>query len=303
MERTSPSPSFDPSAPLSILQLTRRHCRERLLVPPIRWTDRHLELLRCSFGDPSFASSTVTPPVLPGKQGVRCMRRAFEQYRWELPSRDNGICCLLVLDGHFRDRENLRFFFNRRHVQTLQCNVFFEAEHDPGALPPIIAAYADHERIDDLRKDLLRPPIRVPWRASSSALFTLKLRKITPKDCLHDPYIVALLIAVAQENRLRAGIETEPDSSVFQPQVLVSSRDKEYMHLYRARISSSFLRSLDDPAVAPSEPIAISVQITTVPYKPYQSLLGRLTALLLPEENVERMRERGAVDSAPAHAI
>ncbi|KAL7940977.1 hypothetical protein V8C42DRAFT_336089 [Trichoderma barbatum] len=38
----------------SLYGIVRRHCRERLLVEPLRWTKRHLEVLRCSFSE-SFA--------------------------------------------------------------------------------------------------------------------------------------------------------------------------------------------------------------------------------------------------------
>lgn len=34
---------------LSIKQLVRLYCRERLMVKPAEWTGRHLELLQCSF--------------------------------------------------------------------------------------------------------------------------------------------------------------------------------------------------------------------------------------------------------------
>ncbi|EQL03345.1 hypothetical protein OCS_00961 [Ophiocordyceps sinensis CO18] len=42
--------------PLSLRQILRLNSRERLLVPPLRWTDRHLELLRCSFDEPCPAA-------------------------------------------------------------------------------------------------------------------------------------------------------------------------------------------------------------------------------------------------------
>lgn len=33
----------------SINGILRNNCRERLFVPPLQWTDRHLQLLRCFF--------------------------------------------------------------------------------------------------------------------------------------------------------------------------------------------------------------------------------------------------------------
>lgn len=81
--------------------------------------------------------------------------------------------------------------------------------------------------------------------------------------------------------------------------MLVSSDDKEHMHLYRARISSSFLRSLEDPTFAPSEAISIPIQIIIIPYQPYHSLRDRLTELLLPEQELKRILEMENSDSQP----
>ena len=49
------SPPFLSPAALSVFELARINCRERLLVPPIQWTGRHVELLQCSFEEPGPA--------------------------------------------------------------------------------------------------------------------------------------------------------------------------------------------------------------------------------------------------------
>ena len=55
--------------PLSLNDLLRQHCRDRLYVPPLRWTAQHVQLLKCRFvprpPTPQPASSTqarLTPP-------------------------------------------------------------------------------------------------------------------------------------------------------------------------------------------------------------------------------------------------
>lgn len=53
---SSETPS--PPAAASIYGIVRRHCRERLLVPPLLWTNRHLELLQMSFDEPTLAPET-----------------------------------------------------------------------------------------------------------------------------------------------------------------------------------------------------------------------------------------------------
>lgn len=48
---SQPSQSRPPLETLSIKQLLRLHPRDKLLVHPLEWTGRHLEVLQCSFED------------------------------------------------------------------------------------------------------------------------------------------------------------------------------------------------------------------------------------------------------------
>lgn len=67
-DRMAPQASQLPQL-LSLNDLLRRHCRDRLYVPPLHWTAQHLQLLKCRFvphpRTPRPASSTqarLTPP-------------------------------------------------------------------------------------------------------------------------------------------------------------------------------------------------------------------------------------------------
>lgn len=73
------------------------------------------------------------------------------------------------------------------------------------------------------------------------------------------------------------------------------------MRLYTADISSSFLDKLDRPAVSPSAPTSISIQITIIPYEPYDSLRDRLFALILAPQNHELDRKRKWEDDGTQH--
>lgn len=87
----SPAPS---AAALSVNQLTRLHCRERLLVAPLFWTSRHLELLQCSFGDPSPAPPTARSDFTGPGSGLRFIRRMFAV--WKVCTRENGMRNILA---------------------------------------------------------------------------------------------------------------------------------------------------------------------------------------------------------------
>ncbi|KAF4511701.1 hypothetical protein G6O67_003473 [Ophiocordyceps sinensis] len=294
----------------SISQIVRLHCRERLLVRPIYWTDRHLELLGCSFGEPSPAPSTV-PPVLFGIRGSGHVRRAFAENNYaKVVGRENALDMLLGEDGPCNERPNVRFSFNRRHVQTLKCNVFFPKIQEPDKWPPIVAARLDLTRMELLREALFEPHPHlaeaIEQCESARALAYAKLQKITPKKPRHDPYIVAILIAIAQENSERVALNNEPSLSLLTSQVLVTlsdikTHDIKELHVYKASITSSFLRSLDDPSFVPSEPLSIPINITTVRYAPFRTFLDRLTPLVLPEIDLARLRDmKGDYDAPPS---
>ncbi|UKZ73749.1 hypothetical protein TrVFT333_001399 [Trichoderma virens FT-333] len=57
---SSPSQSGLPLETLSIKQLLRLHCREKLLVHPLEWTRLHVEVLQCSFEE--------SPPPPPSQE-------------------------------------------------------------------------------------------------------------------------------------------------------------------------------------------------------------------------------------------
>ncbi|KJZ78256.1 hypothetical protein HIM_02294 [Hirsutella minnesotensis 3608] len=310
MENQSPRwQQRESDAPLTILQLARRHSRERLLVAPIRWTGRQLELFQCTFQGPSPVASIVNSP-LPGKRGGQRIRRAVEYYDWEAPYRASAIRVLLSGYGPFDHRENLSFFFNRRLISQLKCDVFLTSDRgDTRPLAGIAAACVDLDAIKDLRSDFFAPPVRRQSCESLGMLSIINMRKSTPKNRLHDPCIVAILIAIAQENITRADAPAET-RLFFTSQAIVSSENKDSIYLYRAHISSAFLRCLEQPAIAPLEP-AISVRISTVPFKPYRTFRDRLAALLLPERELEQLRRievallpcQSTQDRSPRHPL
>jgi hypothetical protein len=155
------------------------------------------------------------------------------------------------------------------------------------------------------------------------ALFKLQLKKIIPTELLHDPYIVALLIAMAQKQRatlqlVGQGEKTSDapgsnDLSTFSVRFLDASTAllltiylsiqtkllftemnvTEYIHLFTADIPSSFLDKFDYPALPSSVPVSISIQHTTIPLKPFKTIRDRLLALILPTPHDQgRKRKR-----------
>ncbi|KJZ74391.1 hypothetical protein HIM_06201 [Hirsutella minnesotensis 3608] len=295
----SPSPlpsnasrSGDPSPPLSINQLALNHCRERLFVHPLFWTNRQLELLQCSFNDPCPAPPLTSIHFTGELSGLPFVVRLFK--RQQMLDRERSILDILAhSECPLIDRKNLPFYFNGRGRVILHCaSLFLRGKPDARSHP--IAAYIDEQHLQLFRSEALEP--KVPRRQGrrtaariAYAIHKLRLKSITPIEPLRDPYIVALLIAVAQEQYQQA-LERSGDSQqdcprTFPSQVLFSSPKRECLHLYTADISSAFLDKLMTPAFPPSTETSVSIQVTVIPYVPGRSLRDRLLALVLPPQN------------------
>ena len=75
---------------LSLNDLLRRHCRDRLYVPPLRWTAQHVQLLNCRFvprpPTPKPASSTQARLTPPSES-----KQAGEESKHPLKQKDIGL--------------------------------------------------------------------------------------------------------------------------------------------------------------------------------------------------------------------
>lgn len=79
----SPSKKVDLAA-LSIYHIVKLHCRERLVVHPILWTERQVELLQFCFEKSSMAPPTDPPDFDTGSSGSGYVQKMFDRgyYRW-----------------------------------------------------------------------------------------------------------------------------------------------------------------------------------------------------------------------------
>lgn len=215
-------------SPLSIYQLLRIHCRERLIVHPLLWTNRQLELLQCSFGEFSVAPPSVSRSVFAGELSGR--EHIGDLLRWmsQMPVREGAIENIIAQDDcplvarfvyafpawwHWSlmhpltllpvHRRNISIHFDGRARKMRGCTTLFPRDPLNKQHPPV-AVYVDLVRIDVMRGDTCYNVSRVRGhghQASNIAcsIGRLKLKKITPTEELYDPYIAGLLISLAQQ--------------------------------------------------------------------------------------------------------
>ncbi|RDA86307.1 hypothetical protein CP532_5668 [Ophiocordyceps camponoti-leonardi (nom. inval.)] len=305
----APSSSADSSALLSIKQLTLRHCRERLLVKPLFWTNRHLELLQCSFSEIHPAPPLNSTVYTGERRGGQFVTRLWK--RRQLLDREYSVVNILAHSDCplVKGNDKLPFYFSGRSRSFLHCApLFLRGNFD--TCSPLIAAYVDQQHLQLLRSDAVRPHIDMRSsrnRATRIAitLQRIRVKRLTPAEPLHDPYIAALLIAVAQE-QYKQVLEWSNDihedwPRPFVSHVFFSFPRSECLYLYTADISSTFLDQFNRPAIPPSTKTVLSIRVTNIPFKPLKTLRGRLLALVLPTEHGEMdkkqdVQEKGAQD-------
>ncbi|PLN79115.1 hypothetical protein BDW42DRAFT_173584 [Aspergillus taichungensis] len=297
----------------SIHSILRDNARKRLYVNPIAWTSDHLQLLACTFNYRPARSwnrkerakrhpleSSHAP------ENVECQveRGIYESQRLKYannlkvmlanPSLLGGKKSALqeILEAyniHPQRSDILSFYFNRQHAAHLVTDGIFSSSAAPSSV-----AFITFDTIQSLRANHVQP------HKSKSVPVLRQRRKrlqlLDPPNPAEDPYVLAVLIALAQNQRreqqeqkqqkdqgLGTGMnETQPKSASlpsegmeqgapsaaqsFKVHVLaVSLAFAKYLYVYTATIPVEFLDKFDEPfRYSPSCPIVVKYRRITV---------------------------------------
>ncbi|KKO96962.1 hypothetical protein THAR02_10933 [Trichoderma harzianum] len=178
-----PWPSSPPDA-LSLYGIARRYCRERILVDPLRWTNRQLELLQISFSEPSLAPPPGISKYTGKRAGLTRINDYYDKYH-DCYERVYCVCSLFEEErGPFAVSPCCHALFYPHPVDWLN------------SYP--VAAYIDRDFVEGLREKSVHLPKYSSSNLPMQAISRLQLKKIRPENPLKDPYIAALMIALAQ---------------------------------------------------------------------------------------------------------
>ncbi|KAK0655309.1 hypothetical protein B0T16DRAFT_317940, partial [Cercophora newfieldiana] len=99
-------------------------------------------------------------------------------------------------------------------------------------------------------------------------------RRVRPDNALEDPYIAAVLIAMAQARRQQTIGETKVHL------LALHSTGKLKLYFYTAHIPNTILKRLDHPSRSfDSGPVRISYQ--RIPFKPEASWIEAISAVII----------------------
>ncbi|KPM42074.1 hypothetical protein AK830_g4475 [Neonectria ditissima] len=305
-------PTLLPSATLSMSLRSLGLEHPWLLTHPIFWTAQHLELVECHFqsGDGDGAEGSLNQAgietgLFDSREHDEASTQMAEIFAKSLALRHKtcSLVNLLECNGSALEkasRDPPVFFFAKRPVEQPECTIFRIAKHctrqqHQNALPVI--GYFHYETLVSKRCQKLtpRPHPQKGYNGPVRRLCQRKLSKVTPQIWSQDPYLVCIMLSMAQ-SLARKPRPAQPGvymvrSSVWllqnpahqsKTRLLVTTKlDSNFVHLFEAEITSELLHILDDPTLSMSHVTWPIIQHSKVSFQPYSTLQGRLMARLV----------------------
>ncbi|EXM22786.1 hypothetical protein FOTG_09549 [Fusarium oxysporum f. sp. vasinfectum 25433] len=125
---------------------------------------------------------------------------------------------------------------------------FMSPSHSPKKQPPVIG-YAYYKDINRERQRRFTPRLHQKSDINHPVerLCRLYLRNVTPDNWSDDPYIVCLLLALAQAQSTK---QREEKPETFPVRLLLAvDGDKNFAHVFQADVDAHILKALDEPTL------------------------------------------------------
>lgn len=302
--QASPSKSHRCTGPSSINGILREYASQRLYVQPLHWTAKHLHLLGCVFVAGNFVAGGESSSDRAGNRMksdttlVRSVARATAclGHGSVLEIKAAVICDLLRDHGFYSVRylqpfaldlrtlliwssacstSEIGFAFAKRPV----CHLPIDGLFAPSPTAPAGLVFLDFENLAKRRDKSIQKPIGSRMNPPVVRLRQKKQAHIRPANTIHDPYIAAVLLCLAQGQRhavvhpgkheSRAAIKSLSAESmgpckdsmslevshyplsafkIDKQQVFLLATAASKLYLYAAKIPLAFLDRLDNPS-------------------------------------------------------
>ncbi|KAJ5115542.1 hypothetical protein N7526_011423 [Penicillium atrosanguineum] len=280
------------SRPKSLRDVILKHTS--FLVNPLQWTSRHLDLVGCRFEDVTPSPSHVPPSERsdPRDNGAREIgsdapgnAASLATNPFPIKKRRSLINILVNEKRVFAcPRKGPPFHFQGRPVHQPDYIVFPRREnnidHIHTSSSPLVG-YLHYTSVNGDRRRLFEPcpgPMGALNAVGANVCQKL-LHRIIPKEWTEDPYLICLLLALAQSQERKSGFSSQ---IVFTSCILVTNvLDREHLLFYEADVTTEVLDGLKNPRDS-ARPIQWPrVRRKAIPYQPYNTFSSRLLAELM----------------------
>ncbi|RFN43631.1 hypothetical protein FIE12Z_12134 [Fusarium flagelliforme] len=262
-----------PATNLSLRDLVIRN--PGFAVHPLEWIARHLELVDCKFQEIDAPPETRTP--VHQEDTVKDVERLLRTYNW----RSEAFIDFFVNErSPFEHMEgNPGFSFDGHRVLLADCEVFVlkSSASEETVIPtaPLVVAFLDYHTVIRAREQRFAPDHSWPHNAPLNNRNKRKLRLCTPKVWDRDPYLLCVMLALAQYN-------WELFESKRYPVRLVvyKSDDKKDAHVFHADFPMGILDQTVTPSTQTDDTWPI-IYHTKINFESYGTFADRLTTHLL----------------------
>ncbi|KAF4495008.1 hypothetical protein FAGAP_8834 [Fusarium agapanthi] len=238
-------------------------------VSPLHWTAQHLELVGCRFlkveasndnqGDypqqdgrlTYYATRLATTPVENMK--FHYVRSLF---------RGTGVLEYVLVSAAFH--------YGGRLVHVPQCSAFRISGHINVPHPePIVGYYSyDADESREARFTARAGPLGIE-NLSVQRLYDRRLARVTPDDWTKDPYLVCIVLSLAQ---IQWRSDTTKQPRLYLVRLLVTHKDEqENAYIYKGDIPSQLMECLKSPTRSMSDFVFPSITVAKVAFEPFET--------------------------------
>ncbi|KAL4721830.1 hypothetical protein ACLX1H_011324 [Fusarium chlamydosporum] len=184
----------------------------RFAVRPELWTSRHLQIIKCSFKESDRPPVEIEEYHQPNEWLQQEAKRLAEGKREE----SKKGCVIYLLEDDAKSplewvpgTSEFRYGTKRHVVRCLE--VFRISEKKDFQQPHPCIGYFNCVMIDRRRRNLFQPPPGPDGRNGPvRRLYIRRLRMIRPDVWFNDPFLVFLLMTLAQDQRARENASSRP---------------------------------------------------------------------------------------------
>ncbi|KAF5618664.1 hypothetical protein F52700_12184 [Fusarium sp. NRRL 52700] len=262
-----------------------------LVEHPLFWTADHLAVLNCNFQqvESDDARESVTPDT---EKAEHMAESALQLARGaSLEAKPGWVAKLLLRNKPtpitFIHESDYRLYFDYGHyrIPLWDSNVRIYCIKKEAFIPdanPIMGYYrynADKERQRHLK---VSPGTGGIKNGPFQRICDMRCRQVTPTDWRHDPYLVCLLLSLAQ---LQDRTGFAPPEKMFLARLLVTNpTDLTNAYVYKANIPDQLLDSLGTPTRTIEDFVFPKVNYVVVPFEPYSTFADRVRVQLAGKE-------------------
>ncbi|KAF5686390.1 hypothetical protein FCIRC_2946 [Fusarium circinatum] len=259
----------------------------RFHVHPLFWTSKHLQVLHCHFNHVDSSALTLSlppsPPLSPSSDAERDDLVRLVPRITDGQFTSGRFACFSVMmraRGIINASTRPYFLYNKLKLHVPECEVFTLSDAYKLEVRPVVGHF-QYDELVKMRKRAIRPrrhPVPGLSNLPAERLYERRLRELTPALWFEDPYLVCVMISLAQiQWKIRKGT-----GDAYLVRLLVTSTtDTTHAHVFQADIPPKLLRALDNPTEDMDNLVWPAIRHIQVPFEPHASFSERVAGQLL----------------------